>query len=122
MILVRIASPLIDLRIIEPHKLCGMLFCILESWFDALSNGFASIIIDMHVHPPTSFTAETFSSCLSWLHSPSPPMQSYNLEPSKLEGCWSAHPRCVRADSQLVVERQYGVGQCRAMLSHELIV
>ena len=27
------------------------------------------------------------SSCLSWLRSPSPPMLSYNLEPSKLEGC-----------------------------------
>ena len=31
----------------------------------------------------------------------------YNLEPSKLEGCWSAHPRCAWAVSQLVVERQY---------------
>ena len=33
----------------------------------------ASIVIDMHEHPPTSFTAETFSSYLSWLRSPSPP-------------------------------------------------
>ena len=31
----------------------------------------------------------------------------FNLEPSKLKGCWSAHPRCARAVSQLVVERQY---------------
>ena len=30
----------------------------------------------------------------------------YNSEPSKLEGCWSAHPICARAVSQLVVERQ----------------
>ena len=30
-------------------------------------------------------------------------MFSYNVEPSKLEGCWSAHPRRARADSKLVV-------------------
>ena len=35
----------------------------------------------------------------------------YNLEPSKLEGCWSARPRCATAVSQLVVERQY----CRSV-------
>ena len=29
------------------------------------------------------------------------------LTPNTLEGCWSAHPRCARAVSQLVVERQY---------------
>ena len=32
---------------------------------------------------------------------------NYYLEPSKLEGCWSAHPRCARVVSQLVVERQH---------------
>ena len=112
MILVCIASLLIDLRTFKPHKLCGMLLCILESWFAVLFNGLASIVIDMHVHPTTSFTAETFSSCLSWLRSPSPPMLSYNLEPSKLEGCGCAHPRRAGADSHLVVERQY----CRSVL------
>ena len=41
-------------------------------------------------------------ACLGCAHLP-----LLNLEPSKLEGCWSAHPRCARAVSQLVVERQY---------------
>ena len=53
-------------------------------------------------HPPTSSTVETFSSCLSWLCSPSP-----LIIITKLEGCCSAHPRCARAVSQVVVERQY---------------
>ena len=42
--------------------------------------------------------------CLGYAHLP---LLFYNLEPSKLEGCWSAHPRRAGADSQLVVERQY---------------
>ena len=43
----------------------------------------------------------------SQLLSSSTLMLSYRLEPSKLESCWSAHPRCAGAVSQLVVERQY---------------
>ena len=29
-----------------------------------------------------------------------------------MEGFWSAHPRCARAVSQLVVERHVGGGSC----------
>ena len=47
-------------------------FASLNRGLTVLSNGLASIFIDMHEHTPTSFTAETFSSCLSWLRSPSP--------------------------------------------------
>ena len=47
-------------------------FASLNHGLTELSNGLASIVIDIHEHPPTSFTAETFSPCLSWLRSPSP--------------------------------------------------
>ena len=48
-------------------------FAFLNRGLTVLSNGLASIVIDMHERLPTSFTAETFSSCISWWHSPSPP-------------------------------------------------
>ena len=73
-ILVRIASPLIDLRIFEPHKFSAVFLRVLELWFDCIVNCLSSAVIDMHLHPPMSFTAESFSLCLSWLRSPSPPM------------------------------------------------
>ena len=88
------------------------------------SNGLTSIVLDIHVHlhPPTSFTAETLSSCLSWLRSPSPPHVISNLEPSKLEGCWSAHPRCARADSQLGVEVRTSVPLVSVVQCYRMII
>ena len=86
---------------------CVVCFCAsLNRGLTVLSNGLASIVFV--IHPPTSFTAETSSSCLPWLSSSSPPyVIFYSLEPSKLEGCWSEHPRRAKADWKLVVERQY---------------
>ena len=50
--------------------------CSFASWnrvLTVLSNGLASIVIDMDEHPPTSFTAETFGlACLGCAHLPLP--------------------------------------------------
>ena len=57
---------------------------------------------------PTALYKDLVSSSSSSPLPPLPhPMLSFNLEPSNLEGSWCAHPRRARADSQLVVERQY---------------
>ena len=85
-----------------------MLLCVLESWFDRIVQWSCQ---HRHRHAWTSanvlhswdfqlvliLVALNFHS-LCYFHT---------LEPSKLEGCWSAHLRCARAVSQLVVERQY---------------
>ena len=83
-------------------------FAFLNRGLTVLANGLSSIVIDMHEHPPTEVHSWDFQLVLILVALTFPSScYFFNLEPSKLEGRWNAHPRCTKAVSQLVVERQY---------------
>ena len=78
---------------------------IVFDWIVQWSHTSIVMHILIHVHPSTSFTAETFSLCLSRLRAPFSPILivliTLTLNLPSLEGCWCALPRRARADWQI---------------------